>query len=158
MDRIDTPEGAPAANECPPVAGTTEGASIAVGANAPAPYPPGAPAGKPSQRARKYARNTRARGSGGEVPQTAYRASTGRIWHFSGKRARVVVMLVNAADGITQWDTLPWHTRLGGTVHALRRGGLEISAQIEGQDRHARYRLHTPSSLIIRAENSGGGQ
>ena len=65
-------------------------------------------------------------------------------------------MLANEAGGVTQWDTLPWHTRLGGTIHALRRDGLLIDTEREGEHRHARYRLRTPGRLIIQAENSAG--
>ncbi|WP_041558999.1 hypothetical protein [Novosphingobium sp. PP1Y] len=82
----------------------------------------------------------------------AYRASTGRIWRYSGKRARVFAMLANASNGITQWDTLPWHTRLGSSIHAMRCDGLDISTELEGDFRHARYRLHTPGALV-----AGGG-
>jgi len=81
-------------------------------------------------------------------PRAAYRAPTGRIWHYRGKRARVIVMLATAPNGITQWDTLPWHTRLGGTIHSLRRDGLEISTELEGEYRHARYRLHTIGQIV----------
>lgn len=73
--------------------------------------------------------------------QTAYRDSEGCKWAYRGKRAHVLDMLVESVAGITQMDTLPWHTRLGGTIHALRKDGLEISTEIEGPYRHARYRL-----------------
>ena len=75
--------------------------------------------------------------------ETAYRDSDGRIWRYSGKRARVVDMLVSMEGGLTQHDCLPWHTRLGGTIHALRKDGLAISTELEGTYRHARYRLGT---------------
>ncbi|MGD9664715.1 MAG: hypothetical protein AB7U34_05875 [Novosphingobium sp.] len=88
-------------------------------------------------------------------PDVAYRASTGRIWRYRGKRARVLTMLATSRQGVTQWDCLPWHTRLGGTIHAMRRDGLDISTQLEGDFRHARYHLHTPGSLIIQGENRG---
>lgn len=88
-------------------------------------------------------------------PYVAYKAPTGRIWHYSGKRARVLVMLASTPAGITQWDTLPWHTRLGGTIHALRGDDLTISTELEGDYRHARYRLHTPGHLIIQRKNRG---
>lgn len=83
-----------------------------------------------------------------EAHKAVYRARTGRIWRYSGKRARVVTMLCSCSQGLTQWDTLPWHTRLGGTIHALRRDGLEISTELEGEYRHARYRLCTPGELM----------
>lgn len=73
--------------------------------------------------------------------KTAYRDSEGRKWAYRGKRALVLDMLVERAGGITQHDTLPWHTRLGGTIHAMREDGLTISTEIEGPYRHARYRL-----------------
>lgn len=145
-------------NECPPVAVTTEGASIAVGANAPSPYPPGATAGKPSPRTLKYAQNTREGQDYGNVPRTAYRASTGRIWAFTGKRGRVLELLATRGQGLTQWDCWPWHTRLGASIHVLREAGLVIDTLREGEYRHARYFLRTPGTLIIQAKNSGGGQ
>lgn len=81
-------------------------------------------------------------GTGGpDSAKTAYRDSEGRIWAYRGKRALVLDMLVGRAGGITQHDTLPWHTRLGGTIHAMREDGLSISTEIEGPYRHARYRL-----------------
>ena len=66
------------------------------------------------------------------------------------KRGRVVHMLASYPDGVTQHDTLPWHTRLGGTIHALRKDGLEISTELEGEYRHARYRLITPGTVTVR--------
>lgn len=78
----------------------------------------------------------------------ALHAPTGRIWRYTGKRARVLVMLATSRTGITQWDTLPWHTRLGGTIHAMRRDGLAIDTVREGEFRHARYWLRTPGELI----------
>lgn len=71
----------------------------------------------------------------------AYRDSDGRIWRYSGKRARVLDMLVGLPGGVTQWDCLPWHTRLGASIHAMREDGLAISTELEGPYRHARYRL-----------------
>lgn len=134
-------------NERPPAVDAAEGRSIAVGANAGAAYRGDGAAGKLPVRAREP--------SGRVLPsRAAFRASTGRIWRYSGKRARVLVMLASEAGGVTQWDTLPWHTRLGGTIHALRRDGLVIDTEREGEFRHARYRLRTPGRLIIQAENS----
>lgn len=75
--------------------------------------------------------------------QTTYRDSEGRVWRYKGKRARVLEMLVTMPQGVTQHDTYPWHTRLGGTIHALREDGLAISTELEGEYRHARYRLAT---------------
>lgn len=84
----------------------------------------------------------------------AFRSRAGKLWRYSGKRGRVLEMLATTPGGVTQWDTLPWHTRLGGTIHALRRDGLAIDTQREGEFRHARYRLATPGSLLIQRENS----
>lgn len=75
--------------------------------------------------------------------KAAYRDSEGRKWHYRGKRARVLDMLVASPGGITQWDCLPWHTRLGASIHAMREDGLAISTELEGEYRHARYRLAT---------------
>ncbi|MCB2052511.1 MAG: hypothetical protein KDE63_13895 [Novosphingobium sp.] len=47
---------------------------------------------------------------------------------YRGKRARVLTMYATSREGVTQWDCLPWHTRLGGTIHAMRRDGLDIPA------------------------------
>ena len=80
--------------------------------------------------------------------KAAFRTHTGKIWRYSGKRARVLAMLATMPAGLTQWDTLPWHTRLGGTIHALRRDGLDIETQREGEYRHARYRLTTTGQLV----------
>ena len=145
-------------NECPPVAGTTEGASIAVGANASVPYAPGAPAGKASQRAGKYRENAGRRESGGDAPRTAFRDSTGRIWAFTGKRGRVLALLATRGQGLTQWDCWPWHTRLGASIHVLREAGLAIDTLREGEYRHARYFLRTPGVLIEQAGSRGGGK
>lgn len=87
-----------------------------------------------------------------------FRADSGAIWRYRGKRGRVLAMLANRPGGVTQHDTLPWHTRLGGTIHALRRDGLQITTEIVGRYRHARYRLATAGSLIIHGENRGAGQ
>lgn len=84
----------------------------------------------------------------------AFRAAGGATWSYRGKRGRVLAMLAQTPEGVTQWDTLPWHTRLGGNIHALRRAGLTISTEIEGRYRHARYRLATPGSVIIHRENT----
>lgn len=83
----------------------------------------------------------------------AYRAASGAVWRYAGKRGRVLEMLATWQQGVTQWDTLPWHTRLGGSIHAMRCNGLGIATEIEGRYRHARYRLETPGTLIIQGEN-----
>lgn len=89
----------------------------------------------------------------GRLPaSSAYRDSTGRIWAYRGKRGRVLALLATSRTGLTQWDTLPWHTRLGGTIHALRRDGLVIDTEREGEYRHARYWLRTTGCLIMQAE------
>lgn len=94
--------------DCPPVVGATEGQSIAMGANATAPYrkddgggkaPPHSaevahfPRALPAEsadcatsiaHARAKARETVSRGKSSVA---TFRASTGRIWAFDGKRA-----------------------------------------------------------------------
>jgi hypothetical protein len=72
-----------------------------------------------------------------------YCDAEGRKWRYKGKRACVLDMLVGTPDGITQWDCLPWHTRLGASIHAMREDGLAISTELEGEYHHARYRLAT---------------
>ena len=115
----------------PPVARTTEGQPKTVEANGNTPI---AHAGDAGNRI------------------VAFRAADGATWSYGGKRGRVLAMLANGSDGVTQWDTLPWHTRLGGTIHAMRQDGLAISTEIVGRYRHARYRLATPGSLIIQPQ------
>ena len=82
-----------------------------------------------------------------DLPRGAFSDSAGRKWAYRGKRARVLVMLATTSGGVTQWDTLPWHTRLGGTIHVLREDGLSIETVREGEFRHARYWLRTPGTL-----------
>ena len=89
----------------------------------------------------------------GKGAATAFRASTGGKWRYRGKRARALAMLATSPAGLTQWDTLPWHTRLGGTIHVMRQDGLAIDTEREGEYRHARYRLATPGSLSIQAKS-----
>ncbi len=79
---------------------------------------------------------------------TAYLADTGQLWRFRGKKGRVMAMLAGNPGGVTQWDTLPWHTRLGGNIHAMRQDGLAIDTEREGEYRHARYRLRTAGQLV----------
>ena len=81
-----------------------------------------------------------------DASRVTFRGLTGRVWRYSGKRARVLAMLA-AGDAVTQWDTLPWHTRLGGTIHALRDDGLLIDTAREGRYRHARYTLVTAGTI-----------
>lgn len=138
---------APPDMESPPALGA-EGQSIAVGAIAAAMYADGRAAGKPGEAVSAW------KGTGHLRPcRAAYRASSGRIWRYRGKRARVLALLATMPGGITQWHTLPWHTRLGGTVHAMRRDGLEISTELEGEYRHARYRLRTSGQMIEGSES-----
>lgn len=144
---------APAANKCPPDAPTSEGASIAVGANAEAPYLPSGSAGKVFG-PRKIGEDTRRERNRDRARLVTYRSLSGRVWTFSGKRGRVLAMLATMPDGVTPWDCLPWHTRLGASVHALRSEGIAIDTEREGEYRHARYRLTTPGRLMIQAKNS----
>ena len=128
----------PAANEYPPVVAATEGVSIAVGANADTLYAQGLAAG--NNRAIKNKR--------GYLPAlVTFCGSTGPLWFFEGKRGRVLHMLATMPQGVTQWDTLPWHTRLGASIHALREAGLSIHTEREGDYRHARYFLLTQGRL-----------
>ena len=128
------------ANDCPPTVGAVEGHSIALGASAGAAYRGGGVTGKRAGGAREA--------SGRAVTsRAAFRSLAGRVWHYSGKRARVLAMLATTRTGVTQWDTLPWHTRLGGTIHALREDGLSIETVREGEYRHARYWLRTPGLM-----------
>jgi len=99
-----------------------------------------------------------AHGAGEGKALASFQSHEGHVWTYHGKRARVLAMLVNASNGVTQWDTLPWHTRLGGTIHAMREDGLSISTELEGKFRHARYRLATAGSLIKQAGNREGEQ
>lgn len=127
-------------NDNPPAVGAAEGRSIGVGANAGAAYRGDGAAGKGAVSAREAI--------GRALPiRTAFRSLAGRVWRYSGKRARVLAMLATTRNGVTQWDTLPWHTRLGGTIHALREDGLSIETVREGEYRHARYLLRTPGAL-----------
>ena len=83
------------------------------------------------------------RGMATEGLRLAFYDAEGRKWAYRGKCARVLQMLVCRPQGITQYDCLPWHTRLAGTIHMLRCNGLDITTEIEGPCRHARYRLAT---------------
>lgn len=146
-----------ASNECPPVAPTTEGLHCAVGANAARHYAKDAEAGKhrfdpPERAATGFAPDDDAHDA-----RVTFRASEGRIWAYRGKRARVLAMLAKDADGVTQWDCYPWHTRLAASVQVMREDGIEIETTLEGPYRHARYRLRTTGTLIIQGQNSDGG-
>jgi hypothetical protein len=56
-------------------------------------------------------------------------------------------MLATKPEGMTQWDTYPWHTRLAASVKVMRDDGIEIETTREGPHHHARYRLLTPGTL-----------
>lgn len=133
------------AEEKGPVAATTGAPPKAVEANDPRPFAHPGGAGK-AQGALPGRR-------GKNACEAAYGGPTGRIWHYRGKQARVLELLATMPRGVTQWDTLPWHTRLGRTIHALRCDGLAITTEREGDFRHARYRLATPGWLTIQREN-----
>ena len=134
----------------PPTGRTAEGQPSLVEASGTPPFAHCGAAGKPENAA-----VSACKGHGHpEAATVAYRAPTGRVWRYGGKRGQVLAMLATMPAGLTQWDTLPWHTRLGGTIHVLRRDGLAIDTEREGEYRHARYRLSTPGSLIIHSENS----
>ena len=120
-----------AANECPPAAPTTEGQCTSYHANA-----------APTYAAKNPKRNRFA-------STVVFRGDGGRVWQYSGKRGRSLAMLATSGDGLTQWDTLPWHTRLAATVGVLRGDGLEIETTREGDCQHARYRLRTPGRLMV---------
>lgn len=143
---------APPVKKRPPIAGTTEGQPNAVGASGQASFAHRIAPDKGNAGDLSGAKGNGGRG-GGEI---AYRASTGAVWRYRGKRGRVLAMLATRAGGVTQWDTLPWHTRLGGTIHAMRRDGLAIDTEREGDYRHARYRLATPGKLMDAARRNGG--
>ncbi|WPZ02640.1 hypothetical protein T8S45_07190 [Blastomonas marina] len=140
--------------ERPPVAGTTEGQPSLVEANGQRSLAQCRAKGKHGGSARM---DERSRLGSCSAP-TAYRAPTGRIWRYTGKRGRVLAMLATMPSGVTQWDTLPWHTRLGGTIHVVREAGLDITTELEGEYRHARYRLATPGSLLKQGKNREGAQ
>lgn len=127
----------PPETERPPVAATTEGQSNAVEANA-----------LPLVASIRDHDKPEGQRPMGRMPNVVFVANEGgRRWRYGGKRGRVLSLLAHSARGVTQLDCLPWHTRLGGTIHALRRDGLAISTELEGEYRHARYRLHTPGRL-----------
>lgn len=81
-----------------------------------------------------------------------FRCLDGAVFMLSGKTAQIMHMLVIRNDGITPFDTWPLTTRLGSTIHQLRRRyGLEICTEMEPHKGgfHARYRLVTS----VRLEN-----
>jgi len=129
--------------ENPPALGA-EGQSIAVGANAVAIYEQNGTSDKAAEwpwNASKV--HTKPKGR-----RITFQDAMGRVWRYPGKKGRVLAMLATSRNGITQFSTLPWHTRLGGTIHAMRQDGLTIETEREGEYRHARYRLCTVGQLI----------
>lgn len=84
----------------------------------------------------------------GKVSCAGFRDCSGRLWRYRGKHGRVLAMLATMEEGVTQSDCLPWHTRLGETIHTMRFDGLDISTEREGEFRRARYRLETPGRLV----------
>ena len=134
---IGIPRG-PAESKVPSAVTATEGTSIASRANAAPLYAQGLGAGNNSAIKRKRASLSAV---------AAFRSSAGQLWGFEGKIGRVLHMLATMPQGVTQWDTLPWHTRLGASIHSLREAGLSIHTEREGDCRHARYFLLTPGRL-----------
>jgi hypothetical protein len=126
--------------EAPTVVTATAGASKAVGAIAAPLYAQG----------KAYGNNRKRSASFGKV---AFLADTGKRWSIGGKCGRVLLMLATRQQGVTQWCTLPWHTRLGASIHQLREAGLFIETQREGDCRHARYFLRTPGRLLTPSGN-----
>ena len=84
-----------------------------------------------------------------------FRSIDGQVWTYGGKRGRVLALLADNPAGVTQWDTLPWHTRLGGTVFVMRGDGLPIETELEGEYRHARYRLTVAGSVMSQTQKQG---
>ena len=78
--------------------------------------------------------------------RVTFRALTGREWHYSGKRGRVLAILASGRT-VTPLDCVPWHMRLAATIDVLRGDGLAIETVREGEFRHARYRLLTPGRI-----------
>lgn len=140
----------------PPASGVAEGASIAVGANAKQTYARSGTAGKPPRIARNSPVFTRRTRRQWQARLVTFRARDGQVWCHGGKRGRVLELLATMPDGVTQWDCLPWHTRLGASICVLRDEGLSIRTTLEGEYRHARYHLLTPGALIIQGNNSAG--
>lgn len=125
----------------PPAVGAAEGDCITLGGNAQLDYSERGPRCK-----RRYASHCR------------YRSDIGQEFAHKGKVGRVLQMLATMPGGVTQYDTYPWHTRLGASIHLLRESGLAIETTREGEWRHGRYRLITPGCLIIQAETGEAGQ
>lgn len=114
---------------------------------------PAAPIAAGISRARAMPRERAVSERAAGLPNATFCDSAGRKWAYRGKRARVLGSLAMTPAG----SSLPWHTRLGGAIHATLRDGLAIDAEREGEYRYARYRLRAPGSLIIHPENTGPG-
>lgn len=133
----------------PPVAATTEGQPNTEEAH-------GSPVSRGSSygwQAKDFVASESKVQSADVLAEAFYHDPEGRIWRYSGKRARVLELLATRPDGVTQMDSLPWHTRLGSSIHAMREDGLAISTELEGPYRHARYRLATSGRLIQQANS-----
>lgn len=153
--------------ENPPAVAPAEGSRIAVGATAEASYPDAGTAGKPDgifgslkgdnfRTPKKGSHGVAIRAGRSHALPVGFRAQTGQVWRYKGKRGRVLHMLATMPQGVTPWDCWPWHTRLGASVHVLREDGLEIVTELEGEYRHARYHLRTVGKLTIQAEIGDG--
>ena len=85
----------------------------------------------------------------------SFESPTGLKIAHTGKIGRVLSMLRQAANGVTQHDCYPWHTRLSGSIKILRDEGLDISTEREGRFQHARYRLHSTGTVQIHRDPAG---
>lgn len=83
-----------------------------------------------------------------------FRGDNGEVWKHRGKVGRVLELLANQANGVTQYTTFPWHTRLAASIEILRKSGLAIETKREGAFRHARYHLVTKGILVC-SKNDG---
>lgn len=82
----------------------------------------------------------------------------GQTFCHKGKLGRVLKMLATYPDGITQYSTYPWHTRLAASIKILRDSGLSIQTEREGENRHARYHLQTAGNLVSQQQAKERGQ
>lgn len=114
----------------PPAAATAEGSTVAFTPQAASGgiIPPTAGAQSPTRRRRDTLRVT---------------TRDGRAIIFTGKAARVLAMMA-AGQSLTPHDVWRWHTRLAASVCIIRKAGLAVATDREGDARHARYRLTTP--------------
>lgn len=127
----------------PPAVAAAEGGCITLEANAQPDYPQPTP---------------RRKTKGSRACEVVFRSEAGQVFAHKGKVGRVLQMLATEPGGITQYDTYPWHTRLGASIHLLRESELAIETIREGEFRHGRYRLLTPGCLIIQAETAEAAQ